>query len=103
MSAKNIKEAYEMITDLLKFNIKEGCVAEAIELMRKQMKNNLGDEGCLMSNTFQSKINPTELYMLLGWENQDAIEKHLKSDHDNAFRVELDPLLAGPPEFIEPL
>ena len=42
-----------MITDLLKFTIKEECVEDAIELMKKQMKNNLGDEGCLISNTFR--------------------------------------------------
>ena len=90
-----------MITDLLKFTIKEECVAEAIILMKKHMNDNLGDEGCLMSETFQSKTNPNELYMLLGWENQEAIDKHLKTDHDNTFRVQFDPLLAGPPEFFD--
>ena len=90
-----------MITDLLKFTIKEECVADAIELMKKQMKNNLSDDGCLLSDIFQSKKNPNELYMLLGWEDQEAIEKHLKTEHDNVFRVELDPLLDGPPEFFD--
>ena len=90
-----------MITDLMKFTIKDGCAAEAGEVMKKQMKNNLGDEGCLMSNVFQSKTNPNEFYLLLGWENQDAIDKHLKSSHDLKFREDLDPLLAGPPEFYD--
>ena len=85
----------------MKFTIKEGRVAEALELMKAQMKNNLGDEGCLMSNTFQSKTNPNELFLLLGWESPEAIEKHLKSDHDHKFRENLDPLLAGPPEFFD--
>ena len=90
-----------MIIDLMKFTIKEGRVGDAIELMKTQMKNNLGDEGCLMSNTFQSKTNPNELYLLLGWENQEAIDKHLKTEHDLKFREGLDPLLAGPPEFYD--
>jgi len=91
-----------MLTDLLKFTIKDEYVNEAIELMKKQMKNNLNDEGCLISRTFRSKVNPTELYLLLGWENPEAIEKHLKSEHDLKFRVDLDPMLACPPEFFEP-
>ena len=90
-----------MITDLLKFRIKAECVDEAIELMKKQMKNNLGDDGCLASKTFQSKTNPNELFLMLVWENQEAIDKHLKSEHDNKFREGLDPLLAGPPEFFD--
>ena len=87
-----------MIIDLLQFNIKKGCVAEATELMKKQMKNNLGDEGCLMSNAFRSKSKPNELFTLLVWENQEAIDKHLKADHDREFVEALDPLLARKPD-----
>jgi quinol monooxygenase YgiN len=88
-----------MITDLLKFTVKEKEIPAAAELFRKQMKNNLGDEGCLMSKIFQSKTNLCEFYLLLCWENSEAIEKHLKSEHDLKFREYLDPILAGPPEF----
>ena len=90
-----------MITDLLKFTIKEECIDAAIELMKKQMKNNLGDEGCLMSDTFRSKTNPNELYLILGWENTEAIEKHMKTEHDAKFRKELDIMLVSPPEFFD--
>ena len=90
-----------MITDLLKFTVKEGAIADASELMKKQMQNNLGDEGCLMAKAFRSNTNPNEIFVLLGWENQEAIDKHLKTDHDQKFRVDLDPLLAGPPEFFD--
>ena len=90
-----------MIIDLLKFNIKDGSGAAAEELFRRQMTNNLGDEGCLLSETFRSKSNPREFFLLLGWENPEAIEKHLKTDHDLQFRQNLDPLLAGPPEFYD--
>jgi len=90
-----------MITNLLKFTIKEGCVGDAVVLVKKQMKDNLGDEGCLLSKTFQSKSNPNELYMLLGWENQESVDKHLETDHDNEFRVGFDQLIAGPPEFFD--
>ena len=90
-----------MIIDLMKFTIKNGCINDAIEVMKKQMANNLGDEGCLMSNVFRSKTNTDELFLLLGWENQEAIDKHLATSHDLKFREDLDPLLAGPPEFYD--
>lgn len=90
-----------MITDMIKFTIKDSAVTAAKASMKKQMEANLGDEGCVISKTFQSKANPCEMYMLLCWENQAAIDKHLESEHDLEFRETLDPLLAGPPEFFE--
>ena len=90
-----------MITDMIKFTIKPDSIAEAAELMKGQMKANLGDEGCMLSKTFQSKSDPGDMYMLLCWENQSSIDKHLASAHDSEFRDGLDPLLAGPPEFFE--
>ena len=92
---------FKMIIDLMKFTIKAGRIDDAIEVMKKQMANNLGDEGCLMSNVFRSNTNTDELYLLLGWENQDAIDKHLMSSHDLKFREDLDPLLSEPPEFFD--
>ena len=90
-----------MIVDLLKFQIKDGCAGEAAELFKRQMKNNLGDEGCLLSKALRSKTDPNEFYVLLGWEGPEAIEKHLKTEHDLQFRVDLDPFIAGPPEFFD--
>jgi len=90
-----------MITDLLKFTVKDGCAADAAELMKKQMQNNLGDEGCLMAKAFRSKTNANEIFVLLGWADQESIDKHLKSEHDQLFIRNMDPLLAGPPEFFD--
>lgn len=90
-----------MITDLLKFNVKEGDADKAATLFKAQMENNLGDKGCMISKTFRSKTEPNSFYMLLAWENQAAIDAHLETEHDLKFREGLDPLLAGPPEFFE--
>jgi quinol monooxygenase YgiN len=90
-----------MLIDLLKFQIKDGCGDKAAELFKRQMKNNLGDEGCLLSKSFRSTKNANEFYILLGWENPEAIERHLKTSHDLRFREDLDPFIAGPPEFFE--
>ena len=90
-----------MITDLLKFTIKEGHTEEAIKLFTEQMKNNLGDEGCMMSKAFQSQTKTNEIFLLLCWENQQAIDKHLQTDHDLAFRSKLDPIIIGPPDRLD--
>lgn len=90
-----------MIVDLLKFQIKDGCAEKAAEIFKRQMKDNLGDEGCLLSKSFRSTKDPNEFYMLLGWETPEAIEKHLKTEHDLRFRDDVDPFIACPPEFFD--
>jgi len=90
-----------MITDMIKFTIQDDYIPEAINLMKDQMIANLDDKGCIISKTFQSKENPADMYMLLCWEDQEAIDAHLGSAHDQIFRDGLDPILAGPPEFFE--
>lgn len=90
-----------MIIDLIKFTIKEDSIDGAIKAMKTQTEANRLDEGCTLSHVFRSKTNPADLYMLLGWENQEAVEKHLATAHDAEFRTALDDTLAGPPEFYE--
>ncbi|SHI09563.1 Quinol monooxygenase YgiN [Sporobacter termitidis DSM 10068] len=90
-----------MIIDLIKFTAKTDCIDSAIRAMKTQTAQNRRDEGCLMSHVFQSGRNPAELYMLLGWENREALEKHLAAPHDAEFRADMDDKIAGPPEFFD--
>jgi quinol monooxygenase YgiN len=90
-----------MIIDLLKFTIKDGGLDEAVRAMKVQAAANQDDEGHLMTHVFQSNANPNELFMLLGWEDQAAVDKHLASAHDAEFRASVDGALAGPPDFFE--
>ena len=87
-----------MIIDILQFNIKEECIDDAIDLMKKQLPNVRNDEGCFLAHVFRSKKSPCELFLMLGWENQESIDMHLNTDHDRRFREELDPMLSGPPD-----
>lgn len=90
-----------MIIDLIKFTVKSDCIDGAADAMKTQAQQNWEDEGCRLSHVFQSKTDPAELYMLLGWENQEAVDKHLATAHDAEFRVAMDDKLAGPPTFFE--
>jgi quinol monooxygenase YgiN len=88
-----------MIIDLVKFTARQDAIDGALEAMKTQTVANRGDEGFVLTHVFQSKANPAELYMLLGWENQEAVDKHLATQHDAEFIKALDPCLAGPPDF----
>ena len=90
-----------MISDLLKFTAKDGCVDAVIEAMKIQAEANKQDEGCLMSYVYQSNSNSKEIFMLLGWENQEAVDKHLATEHDAQFRESVDDKIDGPPEFFD--
>lgn len=90
-----------MIIDLVKFTAKPECLEDVIKHMRTQTEANRYDEGCVLSHVFQSTANPGELYMLLGWESPEAVEKHLATAHDAEFRVNMDDKIAGPPEFLD--
>jgi quinol monooxygenase YgiN len=90
-----------MIIDLIKFTARDACTDDVIRAMKIQADANRADEGHVMTHVFQSKAKPNELYMLLGWENQEAVDKHLATEHDAAFRVSVDDKLAGPPDFFE--
>lgn len=90
-----------MIIDLIKFTVKTDYVSGAIQAMKTQTEQNRQDEGCLMSHVFQSKAKPEELYMLLGWESPESVEKHLATPHDADFRRSMDDKIAAPPEFFE--
>jgi len=87
--------------DLIKFTVKPDCIDGAIEAMKIQTEANRKDEGCLLSHVFQSKKNPAEFYMLLAWANQEAVDKHLATQHDADFRAAMDDKLACPPDFFE--
>ena len=88
-----------MLIDLLKFQVTDS--EAAFSLIKQQTVDTRGDEGCFFAHAFRAKENPSELFMLMAWENQDSVEKHFETDHDVKFREKLDEILSGPPEFFE--
>ena len=88
-----------MLVDLLKFVVTDAETAAA--LMKEQTIASREDDGCRFAHVFRSKDNPAELFMLMSWENQASVDKHMDTEHDIVFREKFDPILAGPPEFLE--
>jgi quinol monooxygenase YgiN len=39
--------------------------------------------------------------MLIGWDSPEAVEKHLKSEHDLKFREKMDDKMASPIELLD--
>lgn len=90
-----------MIIDLIKATVKKEYIDEAAEAMKVQTLQTKEDEGCALSHVFQSKSDPAVFYMLIGWESPEAIEKHLSTEHDMAFREKMDSKMAVPIEMID--
>lgn len=90
-----------MITDLIRFTVKPDCAERAIEHMRTQTLANRDEAGCIMSHVFRGRDNPSELYMLLQWADEDAVKRHLATEHDAQFRTDMDGCIARPPEFFD--
>jgi quinol monooxygenase YgiN len=90
-----------VIIDLIKATVKKEHIGEAVEAMKVQTLQTREDEGCTLSHVFQSKSDPAVFYMLIGWENPGAIEKHLRSEHDLKFREKMDGIMASPVEMLD--
>jgi quinol monooxygenase YgiN len=90
-----------MMIDLIKATVKNEFIEEAVEAMKVQTLQTKEDEGCALSHVFQSKTDPAVFYMLIGWDNPEAIEKHLSSEHDLKFREKMDDKMTSPIEIID--
>ena len=95
------KGEYELITDLVKFTIKQEHLEEAIEQIKELAIHILDEEACPMIKVFQSRPNANELYMLLGWENRKAMELLRATEQSRRFRKNINKMLTCPPEHFD--
>lgn len=87
-----------MITDLIKFKVKPKCIDQAIALLKEQIINTRNEEGCIEDNLFQLKNNPTVIYLLIKWRDEEALKKHMVQPYELKFKKEMDKTLEGPVE-----
>lgn len=90
-----------MITDLIKFTVRPDSVDDAINLFKIQLTHTRSEEGCIMDNVFQLKNDPTVIYLLIKWKDEESLKKHMDQPYDREFREKMDKLLAGPVEPVE--
>jgi quinol monooxygenase YgiN len=86
-----------MVVDLFKFSVKPGFSEKVIGHMKEHTELTRDDEGCLFVHSLQSNTDENTLYMLLGWEDQESVEKHMATDHDLQFRNNVDDYIYAPP------
>lgn len=90
-----------MIVDLFKYSVKPGFTEKVIGHLREHAVQTRAEEGCLFVNVFSSNTDEKTLYLLLAWENQEAIDKHLFNVRDQQFSNNVRNYLYGPSERID--
>ena len=78
------------------FQIKAGMAEEFMPLMQKQAQNSLKlEEACHRFDVCTNAEKPNEVFLYEIYEDAEAFQVHLASDHFKAFDLAIQPLLAG--------
>jgi quinol monooxygenase YgiN len=78
------------------FQIKAGKSEEFMSLMQKQANNSLTlEEACHRFDVCTDLTKPDEVFLYEIYEDAEAFQVHLASDHFKAFDVAIQPLLAS--------
>ena len=70
-----------MIKVVAKGVYQEGKAEEAIALYDELVKETRKENGCIAYDLFRDKKDPDILTMIEQWESDEALEKHMKSEH----------------------
>ena len=70
-----------MINVIAKHYVKEDKVADFIENAKKLQEETLKEEGCIKYGLFQDVKDPGILTMIEEWKNNEALDKHMASEH----------------------
>ena len=82
-----------MIAIVAKQKVKNEEIETFIEIAKKLVKEtHKYDEGCIHYDLFQDKNNPQIFTFIEKWENQDALNKHMQSDHFKKLLPQLEKL-----------
>ncbi|NLY65952.1 MAG: antibiotic biosynthesis monooxygenase [Tissierellia bacterium] len=70
-----------MIKIVVKKKIKEGKIDEAIKLYQELVLASQKEEGCIQYNLYQDNDDENILFIIEEWEDQEALDKHNKTEH----------------------
>lgn len=70
-----------MIKVVAKKFVNEGKVEEVIKLYEELVQETRKEEGCIKYELYQDETEPRILAVIEEWENKDALNKHMNSEH----------------------
>ena len=88
-----------MLIVTAKVKLQEGKAEEFIEAVRVMQAKVLNDPGAIQYNLHRSTTDPNEFLFYERYEDEDAFDYHLSTDHLKALAAVIDPLMEVPGEF----
>jgi quinol monooxygenase YgiN len=87
-----------MLIITAKVRLQSGTRGEFLEAYRWMKPQVLRDPGALLYELHCSADDPDEFIFYEQYEDGEAFEYHLSTEHFKALSARIDPLMAGPPE-----
>ena len=86
-----------MIVLDVKFNLKEGCLEEAVSAMKAVAVETLKEAGCVEYRFALPFSEGLPVVLFEEWESQSALDAHFETSHLADFRAKMQEVLEEPP------
>lgn len=70
-----------MIKVVAKSYVKNEKLSKALELTKEMVEKTVKEEGCIRYELFQDVKDPNVMIFIEEWENEEALNKHMVSEH----------------------
>jgi len=77
----NFREETIMIKVVARFVLKEDKINEFLDLTTELVEKSRKDPGCISYDLFQDVNDPTVCAFIETWEDQEALDNHMKAEH----------------------
>ncbi len=82
-----------MIRVIIERQIKEGCLHDYLDMIRRARKEATSVEGFIAGELLQEKANQSHAFIISSWENHEAWEQWTSSEKRQAVLADMRPLL----------
>ncbi len=87
-----------MIKVVAKSFAEEGKVDRILELSKEMVEKTVKEDGCIKYELFQDMKDPKILIIIEEWEDEEALNKHMASEHFRRIIPQLNELREKPSE-----
>lgn len=70
-----------MIKVVAKSRAKADKLEKYIELAKEMVEKTVKEEGCIKYELFQDTQNPNAMIIIEEWESEEALDRHMASEH----------------------